>query len=302
MAVIHSLYRGSGVVTIDRQMCKKCGECVRTCPNEVLVLDDEHVRFAEDDAFGCISCGHCMMVCPEGSITVAGRSISPQDLVELPPPQVRASADDLSGLMLARRSVRRFRDKDVAPELLERIVDVAASAPMGIPPWDVGCVIVPGREKVRELASEIIEGYVQFLRAFRPWVIGLMRVFARRATHERYKFFVRPLAEKLVASHRRGRDLLFWDAPVVMIFHHSPYAEAADALIACTYAMLAAESLGLGTTMIGSATPVIERDKGLLRKLSIPDGNAPAIALIVGHPAARFGRAVRRRFAHVSFV
>ncbi len=64
--------------------------------------------------------------------------------------------------------------------------------------------------------------------------------------------------------------------------------------------MLAAESLGLGTTMIGSAAPVIQRNKALSRRLGVPEGNTPAIALIVGHPAARFRRAIRRRFPHVS--
>ena len=76
----------------------------------------------------------------------------------------------------------------------------------------------------------------------------------------------------------------------------SPYAEAVDATIACTYAMLAAESLGLGTTMIGGAPPILARNKALSRSLGIPDDHTPAVSLIVGHPATHFRRAIRRRF------
>lgn len=113
-----------------------------------------------------------------------------------------------------------------------------------------------------------------------------------------FRYFIRPLAQTYVAGHRRGEDVLFYDAPVVLVFHHSPYAEAADATIACTYAMLAAESLGLGTTMIGGAAPILQRNKPLCRRLGIPAGNQPSIALIAGYPAVHF----RRRFAHRNVI
>jgi hypothetical protein len=58
--------------------------------------------------------------------------------------------------------------------------------------------------------------------------------------------------------------------------------------------MLAAESLGLGTTIIGAAAPIMKRNKRLCRRWGIPDANTPAIALIVGHPAVKFKRAIRR--------
>jgi ferredoxin len=73
MPVMHSLYREPGVVAIDQQTCKQCGQCVRICPAEVLQMSDGRVTVKDDSPFGCIACGHCMMVCPQGSITVTGR-------------------------------------------------------------------------------------------------------------------------------------------------------------------------------------------------------------------------------------
>lgn len=302
MTVMHSLYREPGTVTINRDTCKSCGQCARICPAEVLTMDDGSVRISGDSNFGCIACGHCMMVCPEGCVAVTGRGISPEDLLPLPAREERATADGLAALMRARRSVRRFSKREVEPELLKRVVEMAATAPMGIPPWDVGCVSVCGRDKVQGLAAEIAKGYEGFLKIFRPWVLSVMRLFVRRATYEQFRYFIRPLAVHYVKAHREGRDAVFWDAPALLIFHHSPYADPADATIACTYAMLAAESLGLGNTIIAGAPPILQRNKALCQKLGIPAGNTPAISLILGHPASEFKRAVRRRFAWVDTV
>ena len=54
------------------------------------------------------------------------------------------------------------------------------------------------------------------------------------------------------------------------------------------------------TTMIGAAAPIIMRNRDLCRQLGIPDGNKPAIALIIGYPAVRFRRGVTRHFASVT--
>ena len=302
MPIIHSIYSESGTPTIDETTCIRCGQCAKICPSEVLAMASGRIVVRDDSPFGCIACGHCMMVCPEGSVTVTGRGISPDDLVPLPPLEERATADAVAALMRSRRSIRRFTGEEVDIEVLDRIVDMASSAPMGIPPWDIGCVIVQSRAKVQELAVELIKGYEGFLKMFRPWVLTLMRPFVRKATHDMFKNFIRPLAETYVNGYREGRDLLFYDAPALLIFHHSPCADVADAMIACTYAMLAAESLGLGNTIIGGAPPILQRNKELSRKLGIPEGNTASACLIVGHPAASFKRAIRRRFSHVNTV
>lgn len=302
MPIMHSMYRGPGKVEIDEHSCTQCGSCAGICAADVLAMIDGRVRVRDDSPFGCVACGHCMMVCPEGCVTVTGRGISPHDLLPLPAPEKRATADALAALMLSRRSVRRFTDREVDPAVTERIVEMAASAPMGIPPWDVGCVTVLGRDKVRELAAGIVKGYEGFLKIFRPWLLSPMRPFVGRPTWEKFRHFILPLAELYVGSSRAGRDALFYDAPAVMVFHHSPYAEAADVMIACTYAMLAAESLGLGSTIIGGAAPILQRNKALCLSLGVPAGNTPAIALILGYPDVKFQRAVRRRFAYVETV
>lgn len=301
MTIVHSLYREAGRAVIDEKACTRCGACARICAADVLQMDGERVRVC-DSAFGCIACGHCMMVCPVGAVTVNGRGVSPDDLRPLPQPAERAGADALAALMQARRSVRHFSDAPVDPKVIERVVEMAATAPMGIPPWDVGCVSVVGREAVQRLAGEVVKGYAGFLRIFQPWLLAAMRPFIGRATYDMFAGFVRPLAQAYVEGDRAGRDRLFYNAPALLIFHHSPYSGAVDAAIACTYAMLAAEALGLGTTMIGGAPPILQRNQALCRRLGIPAGNKPSTALILGYPAVTFRRTIRRRFSQLSTV
>ena len=297
MAVKHSLYREEGQVVVDQERCTRCGLCVKTCAAEVLSIESGTV-VQQSVGFGCIACGHCMMVCPEECITVSGRNLSPIDLRPLPPVEERADADALAALMAARRSVRRFADRPVEPELLERIVAMASSAPMGIPPSDVGVVTVVGFEAVHELAGQVVEGYRRITKVFRPGLLKLFKPLLGQARYEQFADFILPLAAMYLETWDEGRDTVFWGAPAVMFFSHSPYADAPDAVIACTYAMLAAESLGLGSTMIGGAPPMLQRNKPLCRELGIPEGHTPVLALILGYSAVPFRRAVVRRFRH----
>jgi nitroreductase/Pyruvate/2-oxoacid:ferredoxin oxidoreductase delta subunit len=291
---MHSLYRESGVVSVDAGSCTKCGTCVKTCPAEALAIDGTGVHTRADSALSCFACGHCMMVCPSDAITITGRGVSPDDLLPRPDPTEKASADALSALMRARRSTRSFDDREVNPKTLARIVEMAGMAPMSVPPWDVGCVTLGTRDAVRALAEKVVKGYKWLLKWLKPGTLGLMRPFVSKPNYELLAHFVLPLSQTYIRGHEAGRDMIFYDAPAAFVFHYSPYSDPADVVIACTYAMLAAESLGLGTTVIGSVKDILLYDKPLCAKLGIPAGNKPSLALIVGYPATEFRRTIRR--------
>lgn len=56
-------------VTVDKDKCTGCGECVDNCPAAVLELVDEKSEPVEMDE--CLGCETCVEVCPEGAISVA---------------------------------------------------------------------------------------------------------------------------------------------------------------------------------------------------------------------------------------
>ena len=95
---------------------------------------------------------------------------------------------------------------------------------------------------------------------------------------------------------------LLYDAPLVLYFSASPYSDPADPYIPATYAMLAAESLGLGSCMISSVHPMIQYGaKKLKQKWNIPVKSPSGIIVIFGYPKYQFKSGIKRSFAKVSF-
>ena len=88
---------------------------------------------------------------------------------------------------------------------------------------------------------------------------------------------------------------------LAMLFHHDPQTDPADAHIAATYAMLAAQSLGLGSCMLGTCS-ALGYARPFKAKYGIPPGNKIGLGLVLGYPAATFLRGVRRKMTSVAFA
>ncbi|ABQ26614.1 nitroreductase family protein [Geotalea uraniireducens] len=302
MGVISSLGDAPGNPVIDRNSCTACGACAAICPLEVLTQTATGIAIDNAAMFGCIACGQCMMVCPAHCISVTGRRLHPDDIVDLPMLESRADADQLAALLLARRSIRKFTGDDVPRLVIDQVLAVAATAPMGIPPWEVGVTVFHGRDKVAELARDTADSYRGFLKLFDNAAMKqLSRLFMKKSVWQQFQSFILPLGRILVKGKERGTDYVFYNAPAALMFHSSPYCDSADAIIACTYAMIAAESLGLGTCMIGCSAPVVGRRRDLLKKYGLPEGNSPKIILIMGYHASPHRKAIRRSFQSLNY-
>jgi len=302
MGVISSVGDAPGNPVIDRERCTLCCACAAICPVEVLTRSASEIAIDNTEKFGCITCGQCMMVCPVDCISVTGRNMHPDDIVELPPQGERATAAQLSALLLARRSIRSFSADEVPRGLVDRVLEVSATAPMGIPPWEVGVTVFHGRDKVAELSRDTAKAYRGFLKIFDNSAMKqLSRLFMKKSVWEQFQTFILPLARLQVDGQSRGIDYVLYNAPVALMFHTTPYTAEADAIIACTYAMIAAESMGLGTCMIGCSTPMVGRSKKLLKKYGLPEGNSPKIVLIMGYHESPHRKAIRRGFQSLNY-
>jgi NAD-dependent dihydropyrimidine dehydrogenase PreA subunit len=60
--------QGKPLPVIDQKKCTLCGDCVQTCPDHALVIQDQRVIFEKPNV--CNYCGDCEGVCPQGAIRV----------------------------------------------------------------------------------------------------------------------------------------------------------------------------------------------------------------------------------------
>jgi hypothetical protein len=157
-----------------------------------------------------------------------------------------------------------------------------------------------GRDKVRQFAADAIDAFRAMRWVFSPLMLTLMRPFMGKTTCRLMREFVRPLYDHLVKRWDEGQDEFTYDAPLAMLFHADAMADAADCHIAATYAMIAAQSLELGSCMLGT-TAGLARAGAFKKKYGIRAGNKIGLGLVLGYPAATFHRSIRRNFASVTF-
>jgi ferredoxin len=302
MAIPTSRTKTKADISIHNELCNGCGLCVSVCKDFSLTLNEGKVQVSDHPFFGCVGCGHCMAICPSGAIMINGRELSPKDLFDLPQKEEVASYDQLISLLQRRRSIREFKDIPVEGILVQKILEAAKTAPMGLPPSDVNVLVLDTKAKTRTFSEDFciyLEGMKWLVSG---WFMTLMRPLWGKSNDEMFRNFVEPLFRIYIGSMNKGTDLVTYDAPLAMYFYGSPYTDPADPLIAATYAMIAAESLGLGTCMLGGIHPMIQSGKKA-RKFRETHGikfkSREGVFVIFGHPAVKYNKGILRTFASV---
>jgi len=305
MPIPTSRTKEAGRITIDPEKCNGCGLCVDVCKDFSIIMKDGKAVVSDQPLFGCIGCGHCMAICPKGAIKIEGRFTSPEDLFPLPDRADMASYDALLKLFQRRRSIREFKDKPVEQELIDKIIAAASTAPMGLPPSDVSILVINGKEKVFQFSKDYCE-YLESLKwMVSGWFLTLMRPFWGKANSEMFRDFIRPLINTYTAYMKKGENYVMYDAPLALYFYGSPYTDPADPIIAATYAMTAAESLGLGTCMLGGIHLFIQSGRAarkFRKQQGIRTKSREGLFLIIGHPRVKYQHGIRRSFANVDFL
>ena len=256
------------MIKIDQSKCMGCGECVADCFNGCLAVIDGKANVVGSR---CTECGHCFAVCPSEAIIMENR-----DRANIKPfnqETMTMDAQHLADFMRFRRSTRRFTQERVTDEQLKAIIEAGRYSPTGSNRQTTGYIVLQDSvADIRRMVAKALEKLSD-----EPARAGYSQVLKQIA----------------VASREEDRDLVFYDAPAVIIVIDN-FGDINGAL-AASRMELQANALGLGACFIGFFAMAAANDTDLRDVIGLPEGYHVVTSLAIGHPDVVYRRTVARR-------
>ncbi len=286
--------------TIDPTLCDGCALCASVCPAEIISVQGDTARVT-GPADRCLHCAHCAAVCPPGAVTVPSATQAALGLATVsqsPSTAPLPSTASLVRLMAGRRSCRAYRDKPVSRALLEDLVRIGITAPSGTNSQRWTFTLLPGRRAMERFGALTARFFSQlnFVVRFAP-----VRLAARLVSGDTLELYYREYYERVQEAldewRRTGRDLLFHGAPAAIFIGSRPGGTTPkeDALLAAQNILLAAETMGLGTCLVGYAVEALAADPRIKREMGIPKEERVHAVIAVGYPKVPWKRPAGRR-------
>ena len=264
---------------IDEQKCTRCGLCARDCPVGVIDMRSDTPSITPKKEAICLRCQHCLAICPTAALSILGQNPEENSPLKgkLPDPQ------RLETLIRGRRSVRYYRDENLEPDLMQRLLDVAWQVPTGANARQVRFTVLDDRQVTHQFREELYTGLADLAR--KGSLPKNRRFFAR---------FVRTWEE-------RGVDLIFRGAPHLLVASapRGCPTPIPDCLIALSFFDLFAQSLGVGTVWDGYVLWALELLPQARMRLALPDDHVIGYVMAFGYPAVSYLRTVDHGSAEV---
>lgn len=261
---------------VNEERCTQCGLCAADCPLHVIVQEEAAYPYVGDEE-KCIKCQHCLAICPTAALSVFG--LDPDESTPLK--GAFPSQEQMETLIKGRRSIRSFKDEDVAPDTLRRLMETVWHAPTGTNAQQVLLTVVGKRAHTDALRNELY--------------IRLAKARAERDISDRPEMNFLGWAAKV--HEENGQDVIFRGAPHILVASAPKVGPCPvqDTHIALSYFDLLAPTMGLGALWNGMLTWAI-RDiyPDLAVKMGIPEGHQIGYALVFGVPKVKYARTVQR--------
>ena len=287
------------MITIDRSRCKMDGLCARVCPKGIFVQREKLAKPELVEEEGCIACGQCVAICPQSAISHP----------DFPPAAIRAiqadqipTTEQVMELLKTRRSIRAFRDKPLAKDSIERIIDGARFAPSGHNSQSTEFLVVQDRAVLNQVSAMVIE-YLKFeIKRFANPLFRTLALLADRELAESGLHEI-PGFKQMIQMFESGADPILNGAPVLLAFHARRTVGFADvnAQLALQNASLVAHSLGIGHFYTGwvlspCRAPMARAwNRRIPSLIGIPTDNELYGVLALGYPIPRFKKLIERK-------
>jgi nitroreductase/NAD-dependent dihydropyrimidine dehydrogenase PreA subunit len=266
--------------SVNDKLCIRCGLCVADCPTRIIERKgDEPPFISPEREANCMQCQHCFAVCPKAAISIFGRN--PDDSLKLSA-NVLPNLEQLSRLVRGRRSIRHYKDENVSPALISKLLETLANAPTGVNRRELTFSLISDKTVMHKLRLKVLE--------------SLKTAGANGRIPARFSY----LHDAASFFFEHNNDIIFRTAPHALIVSAPPDAPCPgeDVSLALAYFELLAQSAGLGTCWWGMFKMVMETLPELKPIVGLPAGHI-YYAMLFGTPAISFPRTVQRDDAAV---
>jgi nitroreductase/NAD-dependent dihydropyrimidine dehydrogenase PreA subunit len=294
------------IVTINQKKCKACGICEDVCPRHIPKItqngDRKITLISSQRVELCMACGHCVALCPNRAIEVDGLSYDDYAPIE----DSAIEYEQLIYLLRKRRSIRRYKDKPVPRELINRMVEAARCAPTGTSSPSTGVTIIDDAQMLSAFSELVYVLYEKLEKGLRN---PIARQFIKRSAGAKrvrtLDDFVMPGMHWYIQWYREGKsNEILRDCPALILFH-SPINEpvaAENCLIAAFHALLAAEVIGLGTCFNDIIPPTCNRSSEIRKLLALPESREVYASLTLGFPKYKYKRIPPKNLAEIRYL
>jgi nitroreductase/NAD-dependent dihydropyrimidine dehydrogenase PreA subunit len=281
-------------ITRLEDKCNKCMLCVRDCVSGVWRIVDGAPAALQPDL--CNLCSHCIAVCPRGAIRHDGLDATRTARVKRKNLQPNVYRE----IIMSRRSIRQFRDKQVPREVIEQVLDLARYAPTASNEQNVGYIVVTDNKLIEKTAKDIF-GFAS--RLYDRTKKGIVKLIVQ-ATGLAENRYIKAMEYAQKQSREAGRDLILYRAPALILIHAPEKTRFAcdNCNIAATTIINHAHSLGLGTCFIGFLTVALRHSKKLRGRLGVPNDRKVHACLVMGYPSYQHAGTVSRKKPDVKWV
>lgn len=253
------------IIEVNKNLCIGCGLCKNDCPvNNINIEEKKSVIKTQD----CLKCGHCVAICPKSAITITGFDEEPIEITKQP----TVDSNELLMALKAKRSIRKFKNKEVSSEVIEQIIQAGRFTPSAKNAQDVSYIVLgENKGKYEEVA-------VKIFRRIKPIVSLWMKDAKEVIIDDNFFFKKAPIVILVVAKNEINGSL------------------------AASNMSLMAESFGLGVLYSGFFTEVVKYSPKLRKLLNLKSKGHVVATLVIGYPDVKYRRTTQKETANISYL
>jgi len=280
------------MIRVNKEICIGCENCVAHCLQDNIEMEDGKAKMVKEK---CIYCGHCLALCPVNAIEIDKYNID--EIKEYTPEKFDIEEENFLNFMKFRRSIRKYKDKEVEKEKIEKIIEAGRYSPTGGNRQHISYTVVKNKlPKLRELAINKLYELSQEIKKGKDKGFNY-----NKATLSRYC----KAWEKMYEEFKKGEDRLFFRGDTLIIAKGDTRLKPTPQMelgIALSRMELMAYTLDLGACYIGYFMTAFSKSKEIRDFLEIKDYEEVVSPLIIGYPNVKYIKTVARNRVKIDWV